>query len=825
MHQKRGEVGRKRHQQINESFNNIKTVKLYGWEGKFQKSITDLYDEEDALADKAELSNRVWDVTGGLLHHFMPITVFFFYTYFGNTLTLAQMALTTMMLERTRGGIGHIKHLFNNYYSILDSMEKLWEFYCAPESQTGLMERIAADKKTEDDIAVSIKGHFSWGITPKLDRGDKDKINEKLRERAKKERTKNMSKATKFLYEFVMPEPSYKFKVPLEDRTLKEMINLKSIDLNIKKGSFTVIIGECGSGKSSLLSALIGEMIHMPDQVATEIGDWTRPIKDGEQRYIEDALLQTDLTKNSPIKIAGTTGFCEQQPWIQNGKLRDNVLFGQEFDKQRYVETIMACQLEADLAIMPAGDLSEIGEKGINLSGGQKARVALARAVYRRPDVLIMDDPISALDCQVRKEIFDQVFVGLMDGKTRILVTHAVDFIHLADHIVIMKDGEIQAQGSYDELIFNPYLMQIQDIHTKNKKEIQEANDLDAIETPDLATAKTEQLSANDKLDGAKTVQRQLSQSVFISKKEMKKRLSTIDEESIKKSAKDMIEIPLKKTISSSEANPQAESDSEETLVKITFTEEELDAKLKSFGGINNELDDDSRKKIGKLLVNQEDEEIVADKTTIKKLWDIAGGWYMVFYIVVLNIALKFWSVYEQRAQQEYAAVDPEQQAELHSYYMKKIAIVVTLNILIHNIKDMWMQRKRRNMGKDMKRTTLQKILEAPVNLFFDVTPIGKILEIFHSDLRVFHGEMIDPFNGMTDMMSHIIVVITMMINIGSWEVVIGFVLVAYLMNKVGQPWITANDQLGKIGGTLWGPIHSYFHECMRGTNIIRAFD
>ena len=119
------------------------------------------------------------------------------------------------------------------------------------------------------------------------------------------------------------------------------------------------------------------------------------------------------------------------------------MLFGQEFDKQRYVETIMACQLESDLAIMPAGDLTEIGEKGINLSGGQKARVALARAVYRRPDVLIMDDPISALDCHVRKAIFDQVFVGLMQDSTRILVTHAVDFIHLADHIVIMKDGKI----------------------------------------------------------------------------------------------------------------------------------------------------------------------------------------------------------------------------------------------------------------------------------------------------------------------------------------------------------------------------------------------
>ena len=162
-------------------------------------------------------------------------------------------------------------------------------------------------------------------------------------------------------------------------------------------------------------------------------------------RYLEDALLRTDLTGNSPITTYGSTGFCEQQAWIQNGKLRENVLFGSEFDKKQYVETIMACQLEPDLAIMPAGDFTEIGEKGINLSGGQKARVALARAVYKRPDLLIMDDPISALDAHVRKDIFDQVFCGLMKDKTRILVTHAVEFIHLADNVIIMKDGKVVA--------------------------------------------------------------------------------------------------------------------------------------------------------------------------------------------------------------------------------------------------------------------------------------------------------------------------------------------------------------------------------------------
>ena len=128
---------------------------------------------------------------------------------------------------------------------------------------------------------------------------------------------------------------------------------------------------------------------------------------------------------------------------------------------------------------MPAGDLTEIGEKGINLSGGQKARLSLARAVYKRPDVIFMDDPISALDTQTRKKIFTEVFQGILKEKTRVLVTHAVDFVHLADKIVIMNEGKIIAQGSYSELENHPYMKQIQDIHETNKDEIKNANEQD----------------------------------------------------------------------------------------------------------------------------------------------------------------------------------------------------------------------------------------------------------------------------------------------------------------------------------------------------------
>lgn len=149
------------------------------------------------------------------------------------------------------------------------------------------------------------------------------------------------------------------------------------------------------------------------------------------------------MKHNPPVKVNGTTALVQQFPWIQNDTIRGNVLGGNELDKIKYLETVRNCELENDLKILQAGDLTEIGQKGINLSGGQKARVSLARAVYADKDIYLMDDPISALDACVRKRIMKNVILGSLKEKTRILVTHAIDFIHLADRIFIMKGGRI----------------------------------------------------------------------------------------------------------------------------------------------------------------------------------------------------------------------------------------------------------------------------------------------------------------------------------------------------------------------------------------------
>ena len=127
--------------------------------------------------------------------------------------------------------------------------------------------------------------------------------------------------------------------------------------------------------------------------------------------------------------------------------------------------------MSRDLEILPAGDFTEIGEKGINLSGGQKARVSLARACYSGSDIILMDDPISALDANVRKKIFKQVFQGTLSKKTRVLVTHAIDFLHLTDRIIVMKEGRVMAVGTYNELQTNSVLQEVLEINKKNMEE------------------------------------------------------------------------------------------------------------------------------------------------------------------------------------------------------------------------------------------------------------------------------------------------------------------------------------------------------------------
>ncbi|RWW72242.1 hypothetical protein BHE74_00019961 [Ensete ventricosum] len=155
------------------------------------------------------------------------------------------------------------------------------------------------------------------------------------------------------------------------------------------------------------------------------------------------------------VKVCGSTAYVAQTAWIQNGTIQANIVFGQPMDRKRYEEVIRVCCLEKDLEMMEFGDQTEIGERGINLSGGQKQRIQLARAVYQDCDIYLLDDVFSAVDAQTGSEIFKECIRGVLKGKTIVLVTHQVDFLHNVDLILSGTDfaALVAAHDSSMELV------------------------------------------------------------------------------------------------------------------------------------------------------------------------------------------------------------------------------------------------------------------------------------------------------------------------------------------------------------------------------------
>ncbi|KAK6465013.1 hypothetical protein DFJ63DRAFT_332456 [Scheffersomyces coipomensis] len=207
----------------------------------------------------------------------------------------------------------------------------------------------------------------------------------------------------------------------VESNSIESFPGLLNINLSIKKNEFIIITGAIGTGKTSLLSAMAGFMkLNNPHQ--------------GKLKVYDDLLL------------------CSA-PWIQNSTVRENILFGKPFDHKKYYEVLNACALEDDIEMLPAGDKTEIGERGITLSGGQKARINLARACYTEAEILLFDDVISAVDSRVGKHIVNRLFKGLLRDKTIVLATHQLGILESADRIVFLNgDGSIDV-GTVTELI------------------------------------------------------------------------------------------------------------------------------------------------------------------------------------------------------------------------------------------------------------------------------------------------------------------------------------------------------------------------------------
>lgn len=221
-------------------------------------------------------------------------------------------------------------------------------------------------------------------------------------------------------------------------------ITLANASFNVPRGSLVVVVGPTGGGKSTLLAGLLGEV----------------PIVSG----------------HVGLRQGKNVSYCDQVAFIRNETVRGNILFGKPFDAERYEITLEKCSLKSDLDLLPAGDLTEIGGRGVNLSGGQRARISLARAVYSGAEICLMDDPLCAVDARVGKALFKNCIVSELRGKTRILTTNQLNFAASpdVDLIVVIKNGVVIESGTRDELLSK--------IDSEFVEMVNEAGDLAAVD-------------------------------------------------------------------------------------------------------------------------------------------------------------------------------------------------------------------------------------------------------------------------------------------------------------------------------------------------------
>ena len=442
-----------------ETFNNLKVIKLYGWDEIFLNKIKKTREDELYALYKRLVITQISQTLLWLTPIAMSVVSIGAYQYYnnGDKFKIEDIFSCLGIFTSMQAPMRNLPVIIDNWNETIISLKRIEKFLKLNEINEMLI--VKNDKDLIDKgIAIKIEnGNFSWGISrnyinkqlesqQKKENRYKIKEEEELKDINKNENNNNLnisynsstsdSKKTENSYE----DNNYK-------NIKKENFKLSDINLTINKGEFICIIGETGSGKSSLLHSILNNM-----QI---------------------------LTKNSLI-INGNIAYVSQEPFIQNTTIQNNILYFSKYNENNYNKVINLCDLKTDLEKLEAGDLTEIGERGVNLSGGQKSRISLARAIYSDKDIYILDDPLNALDVNVGLNIINNCLVGYLKGKTILMATNELQYLSYADKVLFMEDGKIKWIGKYEDLekekFFKEFSYKIKNIKNENKNKNEEIN-------------------------------------------------------------------------------------------------------------------------------------------------------------------------------------------------------------------------------------------------------------------------------------------------------------------------------------------------------------
>ena len=495
-----------------ETFDNIKILKLYNWENKFKEKILEKRENEIKVGIKG-IKVAITNIT---LFWFTPVIVSIVtigcYMWKHETFIISTMLVGLAIFNLIKEPIEGLPDIITGIIDTVISMKRIEKFLKEREINKSLIK----DCVNEENVIEINNGYFTWGVKQKDKNKDKkyDKYIDKKNKDTDSDSDSDKNEKNKYneLEEFdengnysILPiindDSTLNIKDEIDNNlnnenhiinnniknvenkndknknndiiinnniednnTENNIINslnnkenenipiqikipkkaefdcvLKNINFTVKRGEKVAIIGEVGSGKSSLLQAILNSLIIL------------NPLNcDG-------------------IHINGKIGYVSQNNWIQNQTIKNNILFFNKYDKEKYDKIIELVELLYDIKTLEAGDNTEIGEKGINLSGGQKARISLARCLYEEPDIFLFDDILSALDADIGKKIMENCILNYLKEKTCVMVTNALQYIEYFDKIYYIKKGCFEFVGNYEEIKNKEFFIELNNIYIKNK--------------------------------------------------------------------------------------------------------------------------------------------------------------------------------------------------------------------------------------------------------------------------------------------------------------------------------------------------------------------
>ncbi|XP_062137138.1 probable multidrug resistance-associated protein lethal(2)03659 [Drosophila sulfurigaster albostrigata] len=374
---------------MNEIITAIQVIKMYAWEQSFAKLIAAVRQRE-VRAIRGSMSIYAALQCTNMISKVSLFLSLIAYVYTGDVVTAQKV------------------FILSSYYSLLnDSLLHFWPMAITTWAQTVVSARRVVDFLQQSETPTG-KECSSCHDNPTL---QLDSLKpEKPQQVGRVHCLESVAKG------LMLSHVSASWDKPSTQQQRRAHVDDISFELHATQ--MVGIVGNVGSGKSTLLNVILGEV----------------------------ELMQGRL------ELHGKVSYAPQEPWIFQASIRDNILFVEPYDEQRYRAVVHACQLDTDLTLLPQGDATVVGERGISLSGGQKARISLARAVYRQADVYLFDDPLAAVDSRVGKLLMDKCFHRFLGDKLRILVTHHVQLLQQVDHLLLLESGRITQQGSYAQL-------------------------------------------------------------------------------------------------------------------------------------------------------------------------------------------------------------------------------------------------------------------------------------------------------------------------------------------------------------------------------------